>query len=317
MKTSKIVVWLSSLIAVLALVAAGTGLFWRDGGSPFAFTTLHGQTVQIYGRGLYHYDTVASAAQEQGQDAVTLFLGIPILVLSLVLYRRGSLRGHLLLTGTLAYFLYTYASMAFYTAYNNLFLVYVALFSASLFGFVLAFTAIDLQTLPAHFSPRLPRRTLAGFLFAVGVFLLVSWLGLIVRPLLQGQVPAQLESTTTLVIQVLDLGIIVPVAFLSGILLLRRAPLGYLLAATVLIKFLTLGAAVTAMVVGQLLARVPLGIGDVAGFPILTLIGIGMTVVLLRNLSDAPSEQAAQTVPAGGSPAQVAQALPAAAGHTH
>jgi hypothetical protein len=314
MKTSKIVVWLSSLIAVLALVAAGTGLFWRDGGSPFAFTTLHGQMVQIYGQGLYHYDTVASAAQEQGQDAVTLFLGIPILVLSLVLYRRGSLRGHLLLTGTLAY---TYASMAFLSAYNNLFLVYVALFSASLFGFVLAFTSIDLQALPAHFSPRLPRRTLAGFLFAVGVFLLVSWLGLIVRPLAQGHVPPQLESTTTLVIQVLDLGIIVPVAFLSGVLLLRRAPLGYLLAATVLIKFLTLGAAVTAMVVGQLLARVPLGIGDVAGFPILTLIGIGMTVVLLRNLSDAPSEQAAQTVPAGGSPGQVAQALPAAAGHTH
>lgn len=29
MKTSNAVVWLSSLIAVLALVAAGAGLFWR------------------------------------------------------------------------------------------------------------------------------------------------------------------------------------------------------------------------------------------------------------------------------------------------
>jgi hypothetical protein len=313
MKTSKTVVRLSCLIIVLALVAAGTGLFWQDGGSPFAFTTLHGRTVQIYGQGLYHYDTVASAAQEQGQDAVTLFLGIPVLVLSLVLYRRGSLRGRLLLTGTLAYFLYTYASMAFYTAYNNLFLVYVALFSAGLFGFVLAFTSIDLQVLPAHFSPRLPHRGVAGFLFAVGVFLLVSWLGLIVPPLLQGRVPAQLESTTTLVIQVLDLGIIVPVAFLSGVLLLRRVPLGYLLAATVLIKFLTLGAAVTAMVVGQLLAGVPLGIGDVAGFPILTLIGIGMTIMLLRNVSDATPAQPVPP-PAGRGVDQAAPALPAA-GH--
>ncbi len=135
---------------------------------------------------------------------------------------------------------------------------------------------------------------MAVFLFAVGLFLLVMWLGLIVRPLVQGQAPQALESTTTLVIQVLDLGIIMPVAFLSGILLLRRAPLGYLLASTVLIKFFTMGTAVSAMVVGQLLAGVSMSIGEIVGFPVLTLIGIGMTVVLLRNVSDAATLRAAR-----------------------
>jgi hypothetical protein len=33
-------------------------------------------------------------------------------VISALLYRRGSFRGALLLTGTLGYFLYNYASMA-------------------------------------------------------------------------------------------------------------------------------------------------------------------------------------------------------------
>ena len=47
MKLSKIVVWLSWLIAVLAFVAAGIGLFYQDGGSAYAFTTLHGQSVQV------------------------------------------------------------------------------------------------------------------------------------------------------------------------------------------------------------------------------------------------------------------------------
>jgi hypothetical protein len=45
-----------------------------------------------------------------------------------VLYRRGSLRGRLLLIGILTYFLYVYASIAFGAAYNALFLVYVGLF---------------------------------------------------------------------------------------------------------------------------------------------------------------------------------------------
>jgi hypothetical protein len=120
-----------------------------------------------------------------------------------------------------------------------------------------------------------------------------SGFGLIVPPLIAGQAPRGLESTTTLVIQALDLGVIVPVAFLSGILLLRRAPLGYLLASIVLVKTLTLGTAVSAMVVGQLLAGVELGISEIVGFPLLALIGIGMTVALLRNLSEAAPVQAA------------------------
>lgn len=293
MKPSKTVSWLSLLIAVLALVAAGIGLFWQDGGSSSSFTTLHGQTVRLFGQGLYHYDTVATAAQEKAQDVVTLFLGIPLLATSLFLYLRGSLRGHLLLAGTLGYFLYTYASMAFNTAYNALFLVYVALFSASLFAFVLALASIDMQALPGHLSPHLPRRSIAGFLFAVGLFLLLMWLGLIVPPLTEGRAPQGLESTTTLVIQVLDLGVIVPVAVLAGALLLRRVPLGYLLASIVLVKSVTLGTAVSAMVVGQLLAGVQLPISQIVGFPGLALIGIGLTVVLLRHVSQAAPVQAA------------------------
>ena len=40
MKVSNTVILLSLLIAVLALVAAGTGFFWQDGGNPFSFTTI-------------------------------------------------------------------------------------------------------------------------------------------------------------------------------------------------------------------------------------------------------------------------------------
>ena len=56
------------------------------------------------------------------------------------------------LSGVLAYFLYNYGSMAIGAAYNSLFLIYVALFSASLFGLVLVLTSLAVQALPAHFS---------------------------------------------------------------------------------------------------------------------------------------------------------------------
>jgi hypothetical protein len=115
----------------------------------------------------------------------------------------GSLRGRLLLTGTLGFFLYTYMSMSMLTAYNSLFLVYVALFTLSLYAFILSMLSFDLADLPRHFFPHLPHGWIAGVLFAVGSFLLLAWMGRIVSPLLQSQTPA-LENTTTLVIQTMD-----------------------------------------------------------------------------------------------------------------
>ncbi|NTV64732.1 MAG: hypothetical protein HGA65_14535 [Oscillochloris sp.] len=50
MKPSGVIVGLAALIAVLALIAAGAGLFWQEAGSPLTFTTLRGQTVELYGR---------------------------------------------------------------------------------------------------------------------------------------------------------------------------------------------------------------------------------------------------------------------------
>jgi hypothetical protein len=162
---SKIVVGSSWLIAALALVAAGGGMLWPGQGGPVSFTTVHGQVAELYGAGLYRSDTVFAAAGQRGTDAVTLLLGIPLLVASTLRYRRGSLRGGLLLTGTLGYFLYVYASMALGTVvYNELFLAYVVLFSASLFGFVLAFTGIDRTAMAARFSAGMPRRGPAMFM---------------------------------------------------------------------------------------------------------------------------------------------------------
>src|SRR5262249_4424323 len=159
-------VWLIVLIGLLPCVAAGAGLFWPEEGTAFAFTSHRGEQVLINGRGLYRYDTVSSAAQEQAADFVTLVLAVPLLAIAGWQAGRGSLRGRLLLAGTLGYFLYTYLQMSVNSAYNPLFLVYAALMALSLYGFVLSLLDIDLGTLPQRFSERTPRRAIAAVLFA-------------------------------------------------------------------------------------------------------------------------------------------------------
>lgn len=293
MKVSHVVTWLAVLIGLLAIVAAGVGLFWQTDGDSYTITTRRGEEVEVYGRGLYEYDAVFKAATTKGTDAITLVLGVPALALTLRLYRRGSLRGGLLLLGTLVYFLYVYASVALGNAYNELFLVYIALFSASLFAVVLVFTTVDRQTLSAHFLASIPRKGPAVFMFASGLITAVVWLGPLISALLANKPPDRLDGSTTAITDVLDIGIITPTALLAGLLIWRRQVLGYLIAFALLVLELALAPMIAAQSVSQLSAGIALStgeiVGPVSGFVVLALLALWVITSLLRNISETPS----------------------------
>jgi hypothetical protein len=290
MKNQPALNWLVPLIAVLALVAAGAGLFWQDGGNSYDFTTLYGEKVQIYGQGLYAHDTIFSAGASQGADLIALFIALPLLVVSFVLYRRGSLRGGFLVVSALAYYLYYGASLGFVVAYNNLYLIYLALFSASFFAFILSFTMFDLPTLPTRISQRLPRRGTAVFMFVAGFGTAFIWLSDVVNALSTNGVPEALGVNISLITYTLDVGIIAPAALLAGVLLLRRAPLGYLLTGILSIMLALVGA----MVIGQTVMQLNIGVklspgqlvGKVGTWIIMGGIAVWLSIAFLRNLSN-------------------------------
>lgn len=278
------------LVAVLALVATAVGLFWQGGSAPATVTSVRGETVQLYGHGIYRYDSLFQGAIFRGADAAALVVGVPLLVLAMLWYRRGSLRGALVLTGMLAYFLYYYASVALSAAYNGMFLVYVALFSASLFAFVLSFRSIERHATEIRLSPGLPRRALAIFMLAAGAVTLVVWLSDVVAALLRGEAPAHLDGYTTPVTYALDLAIITPTCFVTGVLLLRRATMGYLLAVPLLGVIVLLAPTIVGQTVSQLWSGVSLTppeiIGPTVGFVMLGLIASRLLVTLLRHIPD-------------------------------
>ena len=289
MKKQPALNWLVPIIAVLVLVAAGAGLFWHGGGNSYNFATLYGETVQIYGQGLYEHDTTFSAGASQGADLVA-FIALPLLLISFMLYRRGSLRGGFLMASALAYYLYYGASLGLVVAYNNLFLVYLALFSASFFAFVLAFTAFDLPSLSARFSERLPRRGMAIFMFVVGIGVAFIWLSDVFSAFSTNGVPEALGANISLITYMLDVGIIVPACIVAGIQLLRRAPLGYLMAGVLTIMLTLIGAMVICATMMQLRLGVEFTPGQMVGmigsWIVMGGIALWLSVIFLRNLSN-------------------------------
>jgi hypothetical protein len=275
---------LSLLISALALVATITGIFTASGAQHFTFLSLRHETISIQGGGLYAYESVSGAAQAIGQDWVTLLVGVPLLLIATFLAARGSLRWKLLQAGVLWYFTYTYLLMTFGGAYNQLFLVYVILYSASIFAFLLSLHVIDVGALPDKFSPHFARRSIAWLVIGIGALLALLWLGRIVPALLTGAAPFGLESYSTLFVQSGDLGLVVPLAIVSGVLLLRRRPVGYLLASVLLIKGATLGLALIAMMFTQAAAGVAIAPVEVAFFGAVALVCCVGTLHLIRSV---------------------------------
>jgi hypothetical protein len=187
----------------------------------------------------------------------------------------------------LAYFLYNSASLALGAAYNDLLLVYIASFSMSLFAFILAFTSIDLQTLATQTSPNLARRGIAVFLFIAGLSLLV-WVMDIVIALVNSGVPANLGPYTTEATYTLDLGIILPTAYLAGVLVWRRSPLGTLLAAIVITLNISIGLVVASQSIMQFLDGIILKPAEyaayVAPFVTLSLVAVGLVSNIHRSI---------------------------------
>src|SRR3990172_5342244 len=105
---------LSILIAVLATLTSAGGLLLE---------------------GLYR-DNIFVISAWKGNDIVTLFIAVPILVAAMIFSRRGSLKAQLVWMGALDYMLYNYAFYLFAARFNAMFLVYVALLGLSIFALI-------------------------------------------------------------------------------------------------------------------------------------------------------------------------------------
>lgn len=275
---------LVTVIASMALLATTKGIFSDEGQGAYVYRSIRGQDVTIYGKGLYKHMSGEVAPQGIAQDYVTLFAGIPLLIISFILTRKGSLTGKYLLAGTLGYFLVTYLFYTVMGMYNSMFLAYVILMGGSFYAFLLVLFSFDTKKLQKLFRPSTPVKATGGFLIFNALTIALLWLSIVVPPLLDGSIiPIQVEHYTTLVVQGLDLGILLPAAFISGVLWLKKKDMGYLLAPVYYIFLSLLMTALSAKVVAMALLRYNV-VPVIFIIPTFNLITIAGTVIILKHI---------------------------------
>ncbi len=281
--------WLIPLIILLGIFTASVGLFYSaENEGKFTFVNVHGQEVEMYGRGMYHNDSLLVGAGFRGTDAVTLFIVVPLTLAVYVMALRGSLKAQIMMIPALFYFLYNGVSMTFAATFNPLFLFYAASFSASLFATIIALATFDVDTLAQKIKPAFPHRGIAVFLFAAGIGTLFIWISELISPMLIGSAPANIGPYTTMFTHGFDSAVITPACVIAGIFIWQRKPLGYLLAAPLMIFCALIGVVVIGQTVSQTLAGLvfPMGvyIGMIGSWVIMGAFAIGLTVSFFHNL---------------------------------
>jgi hypothetical protein len=277
------------IIIVLSIVTTLVGLLYTTGGKAFDFVNQYGDMVKIYGDGLYAHDSYFMAPIFRGTDFTIVCFAIPSLIIALILdVKRKTLRNRLFLTSVISIFTYYSASIAFGVTYNILHLIYIALFSASLFGLIIAMGSLDKKLVAESVRDKLPFKGIYVFLALTGIALIVAWLPDIISSLVAGRSLELIEVYTTAVTYILDMGVIGPVALICLYQLKKRNGMGYILLEMLLTVCIIVGVMLPIQTVFQVSAGIELPLAalitKVASFVVLAFFALYFNIKFLKNV---------------------------------
>jgi hypothetical protein len=274
---------LCGLVAALAAIAATLGIFARGTGEFVTATSARGETYDMATTGVYAWNAQRVVAEGVGWDVVTLVLAVPALLFAARLVARGSYRGRLFAAGLLGYFLYAYLEYAVTWALGPLFVLFVAIYAASLLGLAWIGWSLAVERPTESLADGFPRRGWAALNFAMSGLLGMLWLQRISLAL--GGDVSLLDGETTMTVQALDLGLMIPISVLAGVLVLRRVEIGYALAAAFGVTFVTMTTAITAMLLSAWAVEGTLEVVPVAIFTVASAASLALLLRTYRVIS--------------------------------
>lgn len=219
-----------------------------------------------------------------GNDLVTLALGVPLLCVGLILERGGYVLGRLIWLGALGYGVYNFAFYLFGAALNAFFPFYIALFLLFAVTLGLALAGTDAAQAASRLKPKAPLMFIGGYLVFVAFGLTIVWLIMWAAYIFAGK-PTPGDPEAFKLVAALDLTMMVPALATGGILLLRRRPLGVVIAALAGVQgslYLSVLALNGALFIQRGLAEAP---GELPVWGTLALATSLVTVVFLANVS--------------------------------
>ncbi|HEX5171012.1 MAG TPA: hypothetical protein VFW11_17675 [Cyclobacteriaceae bacterium] len=204
---------------------------------PLILLLITTSSVGVFVSNFYSHETVNWQTQSVAQDAIDLFVVCPVLIVTSLLAFRNKRMASLILSGTLLYVIYTFVIFCFNVHFNSLFLFYCFILGLSFYLFIyLIYSESKNPTVGNGLKTEAMTRAIAIYFISVAGIFYLLWLTEIIPAFLNKKVPKTIVEAGlfTNPVHVLDLAIILPGIFVSGILLLKKNIIGFLMTPIVL-----------------------------------------------------------------------------------
>lgn len=228
----KIFLMLSIPLAVLVIITSIIGIFTPD---------------------FYSKASLNWQVQSIGQDIIDLFLIVPCLLITSIFTSRGKKSAEILWGGTVLYLTYTFVIFCFDIHFNNLFILYCIELGLSFYSsiYFLFKAKVSDEEVPEKLKNSYIRKfTGIYFLIISGVFSLL-WLSEIIPAIIGNTTPQSLIEIGLITnpVHVIDLSVFLPGIFLTGIFLLKKKTIGFILAPVILMFFILMDISIGFLIV--------------------------------------------------------------------
>ena len=220
-------------------------------------------------------------------DVTILIIGLPMLLGSMWLTRRGNLIGLLLWPGALLFVLYNYIVYVLAMPLNVAFLLHLALVTLSLYSLIGLVASIDGKAVQQRLIGAVSERLAGGVLAGLGLLFFLRAIGVLVTTLISQKRIAELE----LALHTTD-SLIAPTWVVCGVLLWRRKESGYVTGLGMLFQASMLFIGLIILLLLQpFLTTVPLALIDIAVVFVMGLICFIPFALYVRGVASATNRR--------------------------
>jgi len=184
----------------------------------------------------YYRDSIIIAVKSHNLDLINLCIIVPIGLFMFIKARRRSYGAELFILGIMAYLAFMFGFNALSLHFNELFLIYTALFSLNVYGIIFGFAHVKRSGNYREKSKKIIFSAIFLLLFAVTAY--SAWLIEIVSSIIHNLIP---ESITGMglpvsVVHVFDLVFALPAIVIGAFLLLKGKTSG-LIISSIMVTF--------------------------------------------------------------------------------
>jgi hypothetical protein len=264
-KGKRIIIRLSFLICILLVIASCGGLLFPS---------------------TYSAETPNWTAQAVGQDIFDLFLVVPFLMITVIFIRQKSRKALLLWSGAILYLIYSFVIYCFAVHFNNLFIVYCAILGLSFYAFMYYLVGQLRRSAADWFEETVSVKSVGYYFIVISCIFYLLWLSEIVPATINGTTPKNIIEMGLLTnpVHALDLSVVLPGIFVTGILVLKKKTLGMLLAPAVLVFMILMDITIGGLNIIMQIRGLEGSYMISSVMAVFALVGVWLLIILLKGV---------------------------------